>query len=125
MCEKKVGVLVDPDRPHEPWTLADGRGYCPRCRRSSRSGKKWASVRFFKGVCNLGRERESGFAARSAAVACTRRHLNGMKQGGLWETEVVPEWDHLVTLQVQGGRQYTRHHRPGPDGEYVLGEAIV
>ena len=35
-------------------------------------------MRFFKkGTCNLGRERESGFAARSAAVACTRRHLDG------------------------------------------------
>ena len=73
--ERKVGVLVDPDRPHEPWMLADGRGCCSRCGCSSRSAKKSAPTRFFREPCNLGRERAGGFATRHSAISRTRLAL--------------------------------------------------
>ena len=72
----RVGVLVDPILPHEPWLLSDGRGFCPRCRRGSRSAKKWAANYFFRGECNLGSATQEGDStAKSLAVARTRLGL--------------------------------------------------
>lgn len=77
ICVPKLGVLADPDAPHEPWLVAEWRGFCPRCRSGSRSTKKRFANRFFRGCCNLGRTTQGGRLCGQGARRCQDRARPG------------------------------------------------